>query len=76
MPYRCVITLRREALQSGQRAQQASSLRFALAEEAAAFGRVIFEPPQTVESWELEEVNKAPNYSYKKGKLTRLLGRK
>lgn len=74
MPYRCVITLKHGARLKGQPAQQASPLMFATAEEARAFGRAIFEPQETVESWDVEQVNEAPNYSYKNGKLTRLQG--
>ena len=46
-----------------------SPLRFATVKEAIAFGNRIFEPTKTVESWEVEEVEEPPNYTFKKGKL-------
>jgi hypothetical protein len=74
MPYRCVITLKQFALHKGESAQQASPLRFPTAEEARAFGRVMYEPPETVESWDVEPADGPANYSYKKGKLKPLQG--
>lgn len=74
MPYRCVIRLKPDARQKGQPAQQASPLRFATTEEARAFGRVMFEPPGAVESWDVEPTDEPANYSYKMGKLERLSG--
>jgi hypothetical protein len=73
MSFRCVITRKPDARLKGQPAQQASPLRFATTEEATAFGRVMFEPPETVESWDVEPANGPANYSYN-GKLTRLQG--
>jgi hypothetical protein len=61
--------LKPDARQKGQPAEQASPLRFATAEEAAAFGRLMFEPPESVESWDVEEVNEAPNFSFKNEQL-------
>jgi hypothetical protein len=69
MSYRCIITLKPDARLKGQPAEQASPLRFATAEEAQAFGRVMFEPPESVESWKVEQVEQPANYSYKNGKL-------
>jgi hypothetical protein len=72
MSYRCIITLKPDARRKGQPAQQASPLRFATAEEAAAFGRVMFEPPESVETWKVEEVSEAPNFSFKNKQLCQI----
>ena len=56
----------------GIKSPQTSPLRFATDEEALSFGRRFLEPPQSVQSWKLEETDLPANYSYHNQKLVRL----
>ncbi len=72
MSWRYVLTINRMVLMKEQPAQQVSPLRFATPDEATDFGQKMFEPPQSVESWDLEETKESPNFSYKNGTLKAL----
>jgi len=72
MSWRCVILLSQSAWVTDKQHSQVSPLRFPTAEEARVFGRAMFEPPETVKSWDVEPVEEPANYSYKKGQLKRL----
>ncbi len=69
MSWRCTITVDRAVLMKGVPRQQVSPLRFKTKEEAQDFGCKIFEPPMSVESWDIESTPEPTNFSYKGGKL-------
>lgn len=75
MSFRCVILLKQDARWQGQPPTQTSSLRFPAIEEARAFGQVMFEPLQSIESWDIESVDEPPNYTYRKGQLKRAIAK-
>ena len=72
MSFRCVIITQYTKEKPGQLIEQISPLRFATEKEARNFGKRMFEPPQTVESWDVETTIEPANYSYKKGKLSEI----
>ena len=49
-----------------------SPFRFVTDVEALSFGRNFLEPPQSVESWDVEQADLPPNYSYHNQKLVKL----
>lgn len=57
MSWRYVLTINRLVLMKEQPAHQVSPM---------------FEPPQTVESWDIKKTKGSPNFSYKNGTLQAL----
>ena len=55
-----------------KKSPQTSPLRFDTDVEALSFGRNFLEPPQSVESWDVEQADLPPNYSYHNQKLVKL----
>ena len=72
MSFRCMIITGYTKEKPSQPIKQISPLRFATEKEALGFGRMMFEPPRTVESWDIEQIEEPANYSYKKGKLSKI----
>jgi hypothetical protein len=70
MSYRCVVTLKPAIRLKGQPVKQVSPLCFATVEEAQNFGQAMFEPPESIDDWKVEQVEQPANFSYNNGKLT------
>jgi hypothetical protein len=70
MSWRCVVTLKPDIRLKGQPGKQVSPLCFATAEEAQKFGQAMFEPPESIDDWKVQQVQAPANFSYENGKLT------